>query len=176
MNLSQDKPCLKGHTSGRRKSGNCIQCERERYQDPKRQEYVKAKQAERRAAIKADPEKFAAQKEYMRQYVKDNREKLNAQTSERYFKDPRKRFIQRLRRLGVVIEEWLLQHLLSHDGLCDLCRKPGDGRWKELSIDHCHNTNQFRGMLCTDCNTGIGKLKDDPALLRRAADYVEHYQ
>ncbi len=177
MSLFQDNPCKNGHISPRRKNGNCVQCEKERYHsNPKRKEYTKQKSAEKRAAIKADPQALQKHQEYMRQYVKENREKLNAQNSERYFKDPRKRFIQRLRRLGIPIEQWLLEHLLSHDGFCDLCNKPGDGRWKELSIDHCHTTRQFRGMLCTECNTGIGKFKDNPELLRKAADYVEHYQ
>lgn len=173
MSSSQDKPCRKGHISGRRKSGNCIQCERERYQDPKRQEYVKSRQAERRAAIKADPEKYAEKQKYMRDYAVRNRSRSNELGKIAYQKNNTK---IRLQRKGIIPEQWLVDHIENHSGKCDICGGNPDGRWKELSIDHCHSTGQFRGMLCTDCNTGIGKFKDDPELIRRAANYVEHYK
>lgn len=47
------------------------------------------------------------------------------------------------------------------------------GRVQRLPIDHCHKTEKVRGVLCTNCNNGLGRFKDDPALLRRAADYLE---
>ncbi len=132
--------------------------------------------ARARAKRDADPVKAQANKDYMKAYRQNNREKLNAQSSSRYHNDPLKRFKYRLRRLGIPAEDWLLEYLMSHNGLCDICGNPGDGRWKELAIDHCHDSNKFRGMLCSDCNHAIGKLKDDPELIRRVADYVEHYK
>lgn len=42
-----------------------------------------------------------------------------------------------------------------------------------LSVDHNHATNKVRGLLCHNCNTSIGKFKDNPALLRAAAQYLE---
>jgi hypothetical protein len=42
-----------------------------------------------------------------------------------------------------------------------------------LAVDHCHDTGRVRGLLCHACNAGMGKLRDDPALLRRAATYLE---
>ena len=40
-------------------------------------------------------------------------------------------------------------------------------------LDNCHNTNQFRGWLCENCNSGIGKLKDSVELLYKAIKYLE---
>ena len=41
-------------------------------------------------------------------------------------------------------------------------------------IDHCHDTDNIRGLLCTNCNTGIGKLGDNVESLRRAVKYLEN--
>lgn len=51
---------------------------------------------------------------------------------------------------------------------CDVCR--GTLR---ICLDHCHETGSFRGWLCDHCNLILGHAKDDPALLRNLADYLE---
>lgn len=53
---------------------------------------------------------------------------------------------------------------------CVLCGSKG-----QTVFDHCHKTNKFRNMLCYPCNVGLGLFKDNPTLLRLAAQYVEHY-
>jgi Recombination endonuclease VII len=67
------------------------------------------------------------------------------------------------------------RHFASHHGLCDVCgRSPGEvvARIKRLSIDHDHETRQFRGLLCANCNTALGLLQDDPEILYAAAEYL----
>ncbi len=52
---------------------------------------------------------------------------------------------------------------------CSVC-----GRKKhKIVFDHCHQSGQFRGWLCESCNAVIGMANDDPALLRKLADYLE---
>ena len=46
-------------------------------------------------------------------------------------------------------------------------------RESALCIDHDHTTGKVRGMLCHDCNTSLGKFRDNPDILRKAADYLE---
>ena len=36
--------------------------------------------------------------------------------------------------------------------VCEICGKPDDILGRRLSVDHCHDTNTFRGLLCTKCN------------------------
>lgn len=44
---------------------------------------------------------------------------------------------------------------------------------KRLAVDHCHTTGKIRGLLCTNCNTLIGKSKDDIDILRNVIKYLE---
>lgn len=160
--------CKQGHDSPRRKNGNCIQCERERYHtDPDRKAYVKAKQAERYA----DPILRQKQKEYEKTYKRD-KEKQNQYSRENYKNNS---VNMRLKRLGIEPTETILAYISAHNGCCDICGGPPDGKHKSFVYDHCHTTEVFRGILCNLCNKGIGLLKDNPTVLRKAAAYVEHY-
>ncbi|MFD5540220.1 endonuclease domain-containing protein [Streptomyces sp. NPDC127079] len=42
-----------------------------------------------------------------------------------------------------------------------------------VHVDHCRKTGRVRGVLCFNCNSAIGTLKDDPDAARRAAAYLE---
>jgi len=59
------------------------------------------------------------------------------------------------------------------NGVCAICgRPPKPG--KNLSVDHCHRTGLIRGGLCWLCNRLLGIFRDDPRVLRRALEYLEH--
>ncbi|MCX5379288.1 endonuclease VII domain-containing protein [Streptomyces sp. NBC_00091] len=60
------------------------------------------------------------------------------------------------------------QMIAAQGGLCCLClRAPA------VHVDHCHTTGRVRGVLCFNCNVGLGLLKENPDRFRRAAAYVE---
>lgn len=65
----------------------------------------------------------------------------------------------------------------QQNGVCAICQQPEQilmfGKKMRLAVDHCHDTGAVRGLLCANCNRGIGLLKDNPEWLRRAADYIE---
>ncbi|MFK0112770.1 endonuclease VII domain-containing protein [Streptomyces sp. NPDC091217] len=53
-------------------------------------------------------------------------------------------------------------------GLCAICLDA-----PPVHVDHCHKTGRVRGVLCFNCNSAIGKLRDKPDAARRAAAYLE---
>lgn len=57
-------------------------------------------------------------------------------------------------------------------GLCAICHGETNGQG-DLHVDHDHVTGKVRGLLCSRCNTGIGMMGDNTALLRKAIEYLE---
>ena len=47
-----------------------------------------------------------------------------------------------------------------------------NGSW---AVDHCHDTDAFRGWLCHKCNRAIGNFDDDIKKLERAIEYLENH-
>lgn len=62
--------------------------------------------------------------------------------------------------------------LESQDYSCLICSKQHTEE-KKLFVDHCHNTGHVRGLLCNNCNNGMGKLKDSVELLEKAITYLK---
>jgi hypothetical protein len=48
-----------------------------------------------------------------------------------------------------------------------------NGAWV---IDHCHDTDTFRGWLCHKCNRSLGGFDDDMEVLQRAIDYIKQHK
>lgn len=60
--------------------------------------------------------------------------------------------------------------LSSQNGVCKIC---GNGpELRSLAVDHDHKTGYIRGILCENCNRGLGMFKDKPELLASAIDYL----
>lgn len=60
-------------------------------------------------------------------------------------------------------------------GKCAICGTTDPGKIS-FCADHCHDTLEPRGILCRKCNSGIGLLKDDIELLKKAIEYLEYYK
>ena len=60
-------------------------------------------------------------------------------------------------------------------GVCKICGQPGDGRWKQLCVDHDHSTGKVRDLLCRRCNTVLGEVYDDPVILNKMSDYLKQH-
>lgn len=63
--------------------------------------------------------------------------------------------------------------LQEQNGVCAICNEPESVKNRSLSVDHDHITGKIRGLLCSNCNPGIGKFKEKIELLKKAVAYLE---
>lgn len=73
----------------------------------------------------------------------------------------------KLKNIYNLTEEEYNNLVKKSNGRCEICKSE-----EKLVIDHCHNTKVTRGLLCNNCNTGIGMLKDDIKVLQQAIKYL----
>jgi hypothetical protein len=104
-----------------------------------------------KARLRYDPEKA---REYHKRYNAANPDK--------------KRDWQLRNAYGITLVQYN-ELLEAQGGLCAICREASE---RTLHVDHCHTTKRVRSLLCTECNTGLGKFRDRPDLLRAAAEYL----
>jgi len=57
-------------------------------------------------------------------------------------------------------------------GLCAICQKPSKDN-QSLAMDHNHKTNEFRGLLCKECNRALGLFGDNIDTLTNAVTYLK---
>ena len=61
-------------------------------------------------------------------------------------------------------------------GACAICECTlNSSRYTRLAGDHCHASGRLRGLLCTNCNTSLGLMKDSPKRLLAAAAYLQRH-
>lgn len=113
------------------------------------------RQASDRAYYLANKDERCA---YVRAYKKANRLRLNCA------------------RMGTTVE-WYERTLHKQRGKCAICRTDNPGavggkRRRFWCIDHDHKTGEVRGLLCNNCNAGLGLLGDSTKNLGRAIQYL----
>lgn len=76
------------------------------------------------------------------------------------------------RKYGITTEDYYI--LLAKQGnKCAICRANSSGRkYGRMIVDHCHTSNQVRGLLCFSCNILIGHSKDNVSILQSAINYL----
>jgi uncharacterized protein YlaI len=80
--------------------------------------------------------------------------------------------ITRQKYTGCSVEEYndLFEKQL---GCCAICKKHVSTLERSLAADHCHNKKNIRGLLCMNCNSGLGKFEDSVETLKSAIEYLE---
>lgn len=76
-----------------------------------------------------------------------------------------------LKKYNITIKEY--DKLLKKQGKgCAICGTKIPGGTGRFAIDHEHLTGKIRGLLCVNCNNGLGNFRDDPETLITAAQYL----
>jgi hypothetical protein len=83
-------------------------------------------------------------------------------------------------RYGITVKEF--ETLLTRQNKqCAICKtaleisSDGIKRTKNVAVDHCHATGAVRGILCKNCNVGLGFFQDSVLLLNNAANYLKQH-
>src|SRR5215471_6051774 len=112
----------------------------------------------------------------------DNRkDEINAKKRLRYASDPayrqrcldrdktKKRDQQLRRDYGISLQDF--DAILAHQGgACAICRERFT---RTPHVDHDHDTRVVRGLLCSQCNRGLGCFDDDVEIMESAVEYLE---
>lgn len=138
------------------------------YKDPaKKAEYDRKRQVAKGTELKA----------YRRIYYEANRERIAVWQKEHQANNRDKYREYKLQRnYGISLEEFDLMVTAQGDR-CACCGTSEPGGSKETwNVDHDHSTGKVRGLLCTNCNHGIGKLGDSIEGLEQALRYLKQSQ
>jgi len=108
---------------------------------------------------------------YAISYYHNNSEKINAYCQIQRANDyGRKYHLKRTFNLTPDQYEIMLE---NQKGGCALCDKTPQEEGRALAVDHCHETEKIRGLLCFQCNSSLIRKHFTPDLLRKAAAYLE---
>ena len=62
------------------------------------------------------------------------------------------------------------------DNRCAICNSKPIIDNRSLAVDHCHQTGKVRGLLCVNCNNGLGRFKDSIEILEQSIKYLKYYE
>ena len=141
---------------------------------------VRCGDEKRVAEFGRDPSKANGLRSYCRScdrekangWCRENRERKR-EASREWYANNRDRFrdYDLKRNYGITAVEYD-QILLTQAGRCAICRTDDPGA-RRFHVDHDHETDAVRGLLCSRCNTALGLFREDPSVMAAAIAYLE---
>ena len=110
---------------------------------------------------------------YQKVYYEDNKERIL-----KYKKEYTKINGERIKstnlktKYGITLEDYN-QLFNKQEGKCAICNRHQSELKRRLFVDHCHETNEIRGLLCHRCNSILGYCGDDIQILENAIKYLK---
>lgn len=112
------------------------------------------------------------------EYRKINKESIKKKKHDYRIKKPEIKYNSHLKiKYGITLQEYNVI-LKAQYYSCAICleKDKGDKRYRNLFLDHCHSTGKVRGLLCKNCNYGLGNFKDNIELFSKAIKYLQNFQ
>lgn len=109
-----------------------------------------------------------------RKYVGTKEERVRQAKKTWTEKNPEKLLDKRYKeRYGITYQEYK-DKVIEQNHKCLICgTDQKEARQKKLVVDHCHTTNKVRGLLCHNCNCGLGHFADKVKNLQNAITYLQ---
>ena len=111
---------------------------------------------------------------YMKEYREKNKEQIAAYAKEYNEKNKEQLALYKkewnIKKYGLSLEDYN-NMLDKQNHNCEICSVSFLDN--KHFIDHCHTTNKVRGLLCLNCNTGLGHFKDNTERLTQAINYLQ---
>lgn len=143
-----------------------------------RKAYMKEYYANNQEKWTRDEEKNRKRNELRRlKYANDEKTREAAKAAAKKWQNENieKRKAQRIGKYGLTYEDFVAL-LESQDGKCAICGHSDTSKKLFFPvIDHCHDTGSVRGILCANCNRGIGLFGEDIERLKSAIAYLESF-
>lgn len=92
-------------------------------------------------------------------------------SKKKYWTSDNKRNYQYLKRYNITLETYNTL-LAKQNNACAICLTSVNELSTQLHVDHCHTTGKVRGLLCYNCNSGLGRFKDSKFNLSQALHYI----
>ncbi len=111
------------------------------------------------------------EEEVKKERIKKNKwMKIN---KDRYDKTKRKFHLKNT--YGITLDQYN-QMFFDQNGKCAICGNGQEVMKKRLYVDHDHSSNKLRGLICGNCNSALGFMKDNPEICEKAAIYLRKNQ
>ncbi len=117
---------------------------------------------------------------YNSEYYEKNKERIK-KNNKNYYERNKEAYVKRTsayarqKKYNLSIEE--IKSLFDQQqGMCAICSSALNFENRHTHVDHCHTTGLVRGILCSPCNHGLGRFKDNIDVLKQAIKYLEIYE
>lgn len=147
------KPIDQFHLKRGKPQAKCKKC-RSKYMANRYQANIEVEQAKRRKNYYDNREKILLER---KEFYEANKDEINLQ--------------RRLKKYGLTKDQYF-DMLTAQDFKC--ANKACKSKNLDLAIDHCHVSLAVRGILCDNCNTALGLLKDCPDAIDGLKTYLKN--